>query len=763
MGFRYNIDMNREIELLAPGGDIDSIKAAIVAGADAIYCGLDSFNARNRAANITLDDLNGVVRLAHKSRCQVFVTLNIIILESELPAIFRLLNKLVNTQIDGVIVQDTGLFYLLDRYFTTLDVHASTQVTTHNKGQISFLSKLKATRANLSRELNLNEIRELTDAAHEKSLLTEVFVHGSSCIGFSGLCYISSLHGGNSGNRGRCSQPCRDQYKKTRVGVDYPLNIKDNSAFSDFEGLVDTGVDSLKIEGRIKKFHYVYTVVDSWRKQIDSFLQSSQERVDGSDLYKVFNRGFSDGYLTGDINKNMFIDNPRDNSVKHFTELKGYAEGSASDEEIQLVKQEIYDTKTDIITAVAKKIEGLSVAKIPLYITVFGERNSPLKVTVKTPDSSLEYFSESTLVDAKGYCVDRKNIEKSFKGLNNATCQIEALNIEPLQDNLFIPFKQLNVIRNQILSYFNGSKSPLAPVEKPRLQKQPPLQSRAMLSVLISDEKDLGLCEETSAEIYYQLPECIHSEYDRLIELFSNNRSVIPWFPSIIIGEDYAAAVRLIEQLQPEQIVTNNSGVAYVAYEQGISWVAGPHLNTTNSFTLLSLKEEFGCSGAFISNEINKMQTQQIVRPADFKRYSSIYHPILLLTSRQCLFHQTTGCEKESMDEHCLPDCKRAVSIINLKESTFLIDKQRGGYNSMYNSINFLNTEILNDLPDTFSSFFVDLREIKTKTKIKTEAGKDKAAVVHAFENLLAGEVGSEEVLAQMVHPTTNGQYRKGL
>jgi U32 family peptidase len=170
------------MELLAPGGDVDSIKAAIAAGADAVYCGLGKFNARNRAENISFDDLQGILRLAHQNGCKVFLTLNIIVLESEIPAFVGLLNKLINTSIDGVIVQDFGIFYLLTTYFKGFQIHASTQLTTHNEGQIRFLSKLAATRVNLSRELKLQEIKYLTTVAHQNEVLTEVFVHGSNCL-----------------------------------------------------------------------------------------------------------------------------------------------------------------------------------------------------------------------------------------------------------------------------------------------------------------------------------------------------------------------------------------------------------------------------------------------------------------------------------------------------------------------------------------------------------------------------------------------------
>jgi len=151
-------NMNTDIELLAPGGDVDAIKAAIIAGADAVYCGLDTFNARNRASNVSFDELVGVIRLAHQYQCKIFLTLNIVILEREFKSLAKLLSKLANTTLDGVIVQDIGLFNLIQKHFPSLELHASTQMTTHNVGQIPFLKKLGASRVNLSRELNLKEI-----------------------------------------------------------------------------------------------------------------------------------------------------------------------------------------------------------------------------------------------------------------------------------------------------------------------------------------------------------------------------------------------------------------------------------------------------------------------------------------------------------------------------------------------------------------------------------------------------------------------------
>jgi len=779
--------MKRQIELLAPGGDIDSIKAAIVAGADAIYCGLDKFNARNRATNITFEDLNGILKLAHKNSCKVFLTLNILMLGSDIPALIRLLNKLINTRIDGVIVQDLGLFYLISKYFKGLEIHASTQLTTHNEGQINFLSKLTSARVNLSRELNINEIKALTLIGHKHNILTEVFVHGSYCISFSGICYISSVLGGKSGNRGRCSQPCRDRYLTTPEGKEFPLNLKDNSAYFDLREISDAGVASLKIEGRIKKLDYVYTVVNCWKKQIRSFYNRNRLNNDDSDLHKVFNRDFSNSYLKGDINKNMFIDNPMDNSIQHLSDINSYSTNN------KMVKdqKELCEEKVEIAANVKNKIKQLSIAKAPLIISISGELDTPLKVSVKTPDTSFIVLSETNLEnagtsalsrhsrnqrgDAKRMPSGNKNIAtktkkktardlnynsilKRLKALNNTEYYIKHLELEHLQKDLFISFKELTLIKKRILFLLNGSKEIIAPVEVPFFKKSS-LKIKPTLAVLISSQNDLSFCDKTAATIFFQLPNCFKNEYSEFVDLFLKNKRLIPWFPSILIGEHYTAAVNLLHQVQPELIVTNNTGIAYEAYKNGIPWIAGPYLNIVNSFSLVCIKENFNCYGSFISNEINLKQIKSIINPEKFKLYYSIYHPILLLSSRQCLFHQIVGCDKNRINEKCIQECDKSLSITNLKKVPLFIEKKRGNYHCMYNNNNFLNTDIVTDLPDIFSSFFIDLRDIKTETKIEM----DKSGIIKLFENLLNGNPDSKNELKQTIHPSTYAQYVRGI
>ncbi|WP_426369939.1 peptidase U32 family protein [Pseudocolwellia sp. HL-MZ7] len=768
--------MSPKIELLAPGGDIDAIKAAIIAGADAVYCGLDTFNARNRAANISFDELVGCIRLAHQYECQIFLTLNIIILEREFKSLAKLLTKLANTTLDGVIVQDLGLLYVLNKHFPTLDIHASTQLTTHNIGQIPFLKKLGSSRVNLSRELNLREITAITEVSREEEVLTEVFVHGSLCVAFSGLCYSTSASVGNSGNRGRCSQACREEYKPTESGNKFPLNIKDNSAFFDLPALIDAGVHSFKVEGRIKGASYVHTVIDSFRKQIDGFVETGELLEDGERLYKVFNRDFSNAFLRGDLNQSMFIENPRDNSKYHAIDKSN----AISVVQIHEVEQNLSNEKEEINTSVFDKIKHLSIDKQPLSLTFSGSAGSPLTLSVKTQgygegkaiteDQSFELTSNNSLVASDKNCIDADAIEKRFKGFNNAHFNLIELNCDAVENNLSIPFKDLTALKNE-LSLILNDNSPVHPeVILPKLTRHPKQEDpavKAKLSLLISDETDINLSNVTDADIYFKLPDAYKRGCTKYVGFFKENPTLIPWFPSVLIGKDYDAALNILEQVKPKLIVTNNTGIANRAFELGIRWIAGPFLNTTNSYALLAMKESFDCEGAFISNEINHQQMKTIARPENFKLFYSIYHPILLMTSRQCFFQQSVGCEKPRIDNGCMLSCDKSTSITNLKGVSFAIDKQLAGYPSIYNNDQFLNIDIINDLAPLFDGFMIDLTNIGAGDK----ESPDKAVLIEQFEQLLKKDQSNDPeqqikiktVLDKLVPEQTNVQYYNGL
>lgn len=751
--------MSRKIELLAPGGDVEAIKAAIVAGANAVYCGLDTFNARNRASNLSLDELNGVIRLAHEYGCEVFLTLNVVLLEHETKSITKLLNQLVNTKVDGIIVQDLGLFNLVKKHFPSLDVHASTQLTTHNEGQIKFLSKIGATRVNLSRELNLPEIKMLTEVAHDHDVLTEVFVHGALCIAFSGQCYSSSVSVGNSGNRGRCSQACRDEYEITNAGNKFPLNLKDNSAYYDLPELVDAKVDSLKVEGRIKGAHYVYTVVDTWRKQIDSFVESGLLIEDDSNLHKVFNRDFTNSFLKGNLTKDMFIDNPRDNSMNYAVEKATEQNNEISVVQIQEVTNELHQAKDVLGNEMRDKIEFLDIRKTPVALSFSAKVGQPFTVTVNTPKEHFTLQSKSLLKAVEEKAITQELLEKRFKNVKSAVHTLESHNFSEVDAGLLIPLKEVSDLKDEIDFILNGSVEVIKHVEVPALPQHPKVNEKPTMSMLIADVEDLHLCDVTDADVYFKLPESFKKRCNKYIDILAANPRLIPWFPAVLIGKDYDEAVRILEEIKPARIVTNNTGIAYKAYEMGIEWVAGPFMNTTNSHALVTLKEELNCAGAFISNEINKGQIRHIRRPENFKLFYSIYHPILMMTSRQCFFQRTVGCNKPSIEAGCMLKCEKATTITNVKGISFAVDKQKGGYPSIYNHEQFLNHDAVTDFSGLFDEFFIDLTNIGAGSK----EVKDKVELIKHFEALLNGVEGSQQNLEQMVEVRTNAQYVQGL
>ena len=758
----------KKMELLAPGGGIDAIKAAILAGADAVYCGLEKFSARDRAANVPIDDMASVVYLAHQHNCQIFVTLNIILLESELPRIARILHRLANALVDGVIVQDIGLLYLIRTHFPDIRIHASTQLTTHNEGQLAFLSALSVVRANLCRELNIHEIKNLTQASHQLGGEIEVFVHGANCLSFSGLCYMSSVCYGNSGNRGRCSQPCREEYELTEQGWRFPLNLKDNTTFLHLRQLSDAGVDSLKIEGRIKKSNYVYRVVQIWQQELQRLYSGLPLSENEEALRTVYNRDFTDGYLTGEIHSEMFIDNPKDNSARYFLKQSGAVRYN----EIKRVNQIVNDGKKALIEEVKEKVSHLSITRVPLEIQVSGKAGAPLCMTVITPDGTFEVVSDATLFMSERPPVDGANFSETphnqlnkklffhkLRSINASAYQMTDVKMDRLDAGLCIGYEEIVRLKDKILYHLNGNRPQMAPVELPESRQTdiPPILPA--LSVLTSDESDLALCSEMDVAAYFELPDHLSHSWKSYVALLQNWPDVTPWFPAVLIGDDYSAAVALLEALRPGRIVTNNSGVAHAAFRLQIPWIAGPYMNVANSLTLQCLKDHFNCSGAFLSNELDALQLKSIPRVDDVAMHFSIFHPITLMTSRQCLFHHVDGCEKTQMDDQCLATCCRTASIVNMKGVASLIEKRENNYHRVYFERHYLNTTVAREMPNMFSSFLIDLKPIATRTR----STRGKKEIIALFLQHIQGSATATEELHQTISFTTCNQFAVGI
>ncbi len=254
-------------ELLAPAGSLESFHAAIEGGADAIYLGLDTFNARMRAKNFTLKTLSYAAPYARAKKISVYVALNTLIKQAELPQLIDTINALHQIGIQAIIVQDAGLVHLTKSHFPNLPLHASTQMAIHNSEAAFAAGQLGIKRVILSRELSLEEISAIKRSVPAVEL--EIFVHGALCYSVSGLCLASSFLGGASGNRGRCTQVCRRAFASAR-GTGFFFSAKDLDASTLIGRILATGVSSLKIEGRMKSAEYVFTVVSAYRRLLDA-------------------------------------------------------------------------------------------------------------------------------------------------------------------------------------------------------------------------------------------------------------------------------------------------------------------------------------------------------------------------------------------------------------------------------------------------------------------------------------------------------------
>ncbi len=246
--------MNRKVELLAPAGNYEAFMGALNAGADAVYLGGEKFGARAYADNFTTQEICRALHVAHFMGRKIYLTVNTLFKESEVAQLYAYLLPFYEAGLDGVIVQDLGVFCLLRDWFPKLPLHVSTQMTVTDKGAALFLKEQGAARIVPARELSLLEVRGLKEAA---GIEIECFIHGAMCYCYSGQCLFSSILGGRSGNRGRCAQPCRLPYqiyadKDLVMGEGYPLSLKDMCTLEYIPQLIEAGIDSFKIEGRMK-------------------------------------------------------------------------------------------------------------------------------------------------------------------------------------------------------------------------------------------------------------------------------------------------------------------------------------------------------------------------------------------------------------------------------------------------------------------------------------------------------------------------------
>lgn len=496
----------KNIELLSPVGDFDCLRAAVQNGADAVYLGISDFNARYSAKNFTLEEFEQAINYAKTRNVKVYLTLNTLIKDDELSNVVDLAKKAYEFGVDAIIVQDFGLANILLKHIPNLPLHASTQMTIHNLEGAIYLKNLGFKRVVLSRELSLDEIDYISK---NSDIETEVFVHGALCISYSGQCLFSSMIGGRSGNRGKCAQGCRLPYEllendKT-IDKGYLLSPKDICSLDLLPTLINSGVTSFKIEGRMKTPEYVATVTKIYRKYIDKILNNEDYFIDKKDiieLKQVFNRGgFSSGHLESKANTNLIYKEKsnnmgiylgevvRYNSNKKYVDIKLETNLSIGDSvsfinenkkynvsELMINNKNIPAANSGIVTigrmvgdiSKGDKIykmssktltteaeltySGAELKKIHLNCNIKVKANEPISLKIHSIDNifynpSVEIISDIIPVLALNQPITKERIIAQLSKTNSTPFEFENINVD-LGDNLFIsPISALNELR----------------------------------------------------------------------------------------------------------------------------------------------------------------------------------------------------------------------------------------------------------------------------------------------------------------------------
>lgn len=452
--------MGRKVEILAPAGSKESLEAAVCAGADAVYIGGMRFGARAYAKNLSREELSDAIDYVHIHGRRIYLTVNTLLRDSEIGQLYDYLLPYVRKGIDAVIVQDIGVIGYLRRYFPGLPIHASTQMTITGPEGAEFLKERGITRVVPARELSLSEIRKMKE---QTGLEIECFVHGALCYCYSGQCLLSSMIGGRSGNRGQCAQPCRLPYRaKGRTAADL-MSLKDLCTIEILPKLMEAGIDSFKIEGRMKQPDYVYTVVQMYRKYADLCQKGGQYQVAEADRQKLLNayqrRGYTRGYYEQHNGKSMI----------------SLARPAAPKEE-----------KTVPDVKIKEKINGN-------LILSPGKR---AKLVITCGECRTECEGE-TVMPALQKPLDAERVEKQMRKTGNTEFTFDHLRVQA-DGEVFLPVQALNELRR------TGIEKLAACILKKYRRKEDGFRenesSREIKSEGKPQMKETGYPEETSGE-----------------------------------------------------------------------------------------------------------------------------------------------------------------------------------------------------------------------------------------------------------------------
>lgn len=451
------------MELLSPAGSPEAVRAAVAAGADAVYLGYGNFNARRNAKNFSREELAAAVSYCHLEGVKVYLTLNTLVRDRELPAAAAVAADASDLGVDAVLVQDLGVVRMLRLTVPDLPVHASTQMTIHTLDGVKACADLGLTRAVLARELSARDIAYI---CQKSPIEIEVFIHGALCMCYSGQCYFSSVVGGRSGNRGLCAQPCRLRYGWSGRADEYPLSLKDLSLAGRLKELKDMGVASAKIEGRMKRPEYVYIVTEIYARALREGREPTKE--DLRRLEDAFSRqGFTQGYF----------------DEKKGPEMFGVREEKKEPKELFAAARTAY--KKGDAQRVAVKLYAMVRAGEPVQVAAEDDRGRVVTAAGNEPEKART--KEVTAPEVES--------QLAKTGGTVYTCRSVKALVEP---GLSVPLSAVNGLRRKVLDELSAQRTALPP------RRSFPFKEGARFSNRRS-RPEVTLCLRTAAQLTQEL------------------------------------------------------------------------------------------------------------------------------------------------------------------------------------------------------------------------------------------------------------------
>ncbi len=647
------------LELLAPAGSPEGVVAAVQSGADAVYLGFGNFNARRNAKNFSESDFEKASEYCRIRGVKLYVTLNTLASDRELPDIARQAQTASRLGADAILVQDLGVLKAVRQAVPDMPVHASTQMSIHNLEGVKVAAAMGISRVVLARELNRREIEYI---CRNSPIEIEVFAHGALCMCYSGQCYMSAVIGRRSGNRGLCAQPCRLPYSVAGARKNgYPLSLKDNCLVNYLRDLESIGVKCVKLEGRMKRPEYAAVVTAVYSRAIRSGKNPTESEMKA--LHEAFSRdGFTDGYYTGRKNADMF--GVRDEREKSPDALFAAAKRAYLKSEFQRVPVRF-----------AAQIR----ADAPARLAAQDDRGNIALVDGPVPQ--LAFHKELTKVSLQTQLYKTGGTPFICEGVKSE-----------IDHGITLPVSAINEMRRTALSDLIEKRSVLKPrregefIQGFRLlnREEPPVITVSVLSLSQLSEKLLELAPNT---VYVPLEE-FNARDHMLARFISNpNINVAVILPRVIHDNelpDIEKMLRAAKSAGVSDVLVGNIGHIVMCRTMDFNVRGDFGLNIYNSQTLRMFKD-FGLSSATLSFEMRLEQIRHISKSIDCELI--VYGRLPLMITENCIVKTSTG----------LCNCSNFPGITDRNGFTFPVVKSFGCRNTVLNSQKLFLADKKND------------------------------------------------------------------